>query len=161
MGRGQFPNLEISLGIIAKFWLCSVLAAESHSTISLLIPLAPGLGKKQVDPGNVGMRVFFTELVEITVEFLVPVCQICIQRPACLLHSELHIQTFIIYSCTDAREGEHSALVFSSLFYYTFTEMCSFILWGSYCELCLYKLIDTWHSIRFLDCAVDQSWLEC
>lgn len=128
VGRGQYPHLEISLGIIAKFLLCSVLAKESHSTISLLIPLASGLGKKQVDPGNLGMRVFFTELVEITVKFLVPVCQIHIQRPSCFLHSELHIQTFIIYSCTDLREREHSTLVFSSVFYYTFTEMCSFIL---------------------------------
>lgn len=75
-GKGEFPHPEISPGITAKFQLCSVLAAESHTIIPLPIPLASGLERKRVDPGNL-CKVFSTKLVDVPAWERVPVRQMC------------------------------------------------------------------------------------
>lgn len=104
-----------------------MLAAESHTVIPLPIPLASKLESKQVDPGNLCMKVFSTKLVDgdhsgvsaclpdVYIEISVYSTVNCVSRPLSVTAAEMQRQENILPWCF-------------LQFYYTFTEMCSFRL---------------------------------
>lgn len=90
------------------------------------------------------MKVFSTKLVDgdhsgvsaclpdVYIEISVYSTVNCVSRPLSVTAAEMQRQENILPWCF-------------LQFYYTFTEMCSFRLWGSYCELHVYKLTDSWY----------------
>lgn len=158
MGKAKFPHPEISPGITAKFQLCSILATESHTTIPLLVPLASGLERKWVDPGNLCVSMFSTELVEITVECLSARCECrdqcvssavnCTSRPLSVTAVEM------------AREGEHLPWCFH-LYFTTHLQKC---VVSDYEKVTVNYICTNsqtpgmpWHDTSFLDCTIDHS----